>query len=170
MQGKHVLVAAATAWTENKGLNDYIQLVNLLSDDVTLILLGLADEQIKQLPSTIIGKRRTDSAHELAQYYSMADIVLNLSYQETFGLTTVEGMGCGTPGIVYNTTASPELITKDVGIVVEKGAVNMVASSIKEIIAKGKLYYTLSCRERAVSLYDKNKRYGEYIELYKNLI
>lgn len=170
LQGKHVLVAAATAWTENKGLNDYIQLVNLLSDDVTLILLGLADEQIKQLPSTIIGKRRTDSAHELAQYYSMADIVLNLSYQETFGLTTAEAMACGTPGIVYNTTASPELITNETGSIVELGNIEEISKTIKDIISKGKAFYSYQCRNRAVMLFDKDNRFMDYIHLYESLI
>lgn len=170
LQGKKVLVATATSWTEQKGFNDYIQLSKLLSDEIILILIGLNEKQIRSLPPHIIGLRRTDSAEELAAYYSMADIVLNLSYAETFGLTTVEGMACGTPGIVYNTTASPELITEEVGMIVNTGNVNDVLEAVMTILRNGKEKYSKACRERALALYDKQDRYKEYLELYKGLI
>lgn len=170
LQGKHILLAAATSWTEQKGFKDYLRLSELLPDDVSLLLIGLNDKQIHTLPSNLIGIKRTDSANELAEYYSMADIVLNLSYAETFGLTTVEGMACGTPGVVYDITASPELLTKEVGMVVEKGEVNDVLKAVLTILENGKEKYTQACRERALALYDQEKRHAEYLDLYKSLI
>ena len=61
------------------------------------------------LPPGIVAIPRTESVAELAALYAVADVVLNLSCEETFGLTTVEGFACGTPGIVLRATASPEL-------------------------------------------------------------
>lgn len=170
LEGKKVLLAAATSWSSLKGYDDYIKLSKILPNDYVIILIGLNDKQIKSLPSNMVGLKRTDSACELADYYSMADIILNLSYQETFGLTTVEGMACGTPGIVYNVTASPELITSRTGIVVQPGNVGLVYDAITEIIGKGKDFYSASCRQRAIGNFDKNDRFMDYIKLYESLI
>ena len=100
------------------------------------------------------------------ELYSSADIVLNLSYEETFGLTTVEGFACGRPSIVYNRTASPELIEGEVGYVVEAGNINQLLDAIHEIKQKGKQYYSETCRKRAENKYDKN--YFCYPKFYKS--
>ena len=61
---------------------------------------------------------RTESQDEL---YSISEILLCLSYKESFGLTPIEAMACGTPSIVYDNTALPELVTKNTGNIVETG-------------------------------------------------
>lgn len=168
LNNKKILVAAATAWSQAKGLNDYILLSQKLPDDVVLIMIGLSDTQKKSLPKNVIGFGRTESVNEMATFYSLADIILNLSYAESFGLTTVEGLACGTPGIVYNTTASPELITPETGIVVKSGDVESVAKAVRSLLVKRKPVDI--CRERAVKYFNKDDRYNEYINLYEHLI
>ncbi len=167
---KKVLLGVATAWSEKKGLNDYIKLSKQLSSEYQIILVGVSKNIKNILPETIIAIDKTNSQKELAIYYSMAEIVLNISYEETFGLSTVEGFACGTPSIVYNRTASPELITPQTGIVVEKGNITELSKAIEEICSKGKAHYSAACRERAVKLYNKNDRFNEYIELYNSLL
>jgi len=170
LQGKKVLLGVATAWSTSKGLNDYYELGKRLDDNYQIILVGLTQEQIDKLPDYIIGVRRTESVTELAQYYSMADIVMNLSYAETFGLTTVEGMACGTPGIVYDRTASPELVSDETGIVVPAGNIDRLLDAVYEICGKGKTHYSEACRERVLNMFDKNARFKDYINLYNKLI
>ena len=170
VQGMKVLLAAATAWTEDKGLNDYFELRKVLDSDKVLILVGLNGEQIRKLPQGIIGLKKTNSQEELAQLYSLADVTLNLSYLETFGLTTAEGMACGTPGIVYNKTASPELITPGTGKIVDAGDIKSLVIAIDDIIKKGKTYYTNNCRERALVYFNKDMQYQRYLNLYESLI
>ena len=168
---KKVLLGVATAWSEKKGLNDYLKLSEQLSSEYQIILVGTTENIRKTLPKAIIAIDKTDSQKELAAYYSMAEIVLNISYEETFGLSTVEGFACSTPSIVYNRTASPELIDEKVGITLNKaGDINSIINAIETICSKGKEHYAAACRERAVSLYNKNDRFNEYIELYNSLL
>lgn len=167
---RFMLVGLATAWSARKGLKDYLELSKHISDDEVIVLVGLRKKQIENLPKNIIGIKRTSNVQELAELYSTANIVLNLSYEETFGLTTVEGFACGTPGIVYNKTASPELIEEGVGYVVEAGNIVQLLNAIKEIKQKGKEYYSDNCRKRAENNYDKDKSFSKYIELYNNLL
>ncbi len=170
IEGKSLLVALATAWSKQKGLEDYIALSRILPDNIKLLLVGMTDKQQKEMPDDLLTMGKTQSVQELAEIYSGADIVMNLSYEETFGLTTVEGLACGTPGIVYNCTASPELITKETGIIVNPGDIYGVLSAIMEVLRIGKRFYSSSCRERALSLFDKANNYNEYLNLYKELL
>lgn len=170
LKDKFILLGVATSWGERKGWHDFIELNRLLPEKYQIILVGLNKNLLKKLPNNIIGLTRTESTNELAELYSAADVVLSLSTQETFGLTTIEGFACGTPGIVYNCTASPELITPDTGFIVEKGDFVGLLNALSEIKSKGKEFYSEKCRDRAVNVYNKNLRFKEYIDLYSSLI
>ena len=165
LQGKKLLLAVAIGLDERKGLYDYIKLAEKLSADYQLMLVGLTEEEQKALPKSIIGVKRTNGAKELAAYYSAADVLLSLSYEETFGLTIVEAMACGTPAIVYDNTAQPELITPETGLVVANGDVEGAKEAIEEVCSKGKSYYSTACRKQALE-YDEKKSYQKYLDLY----
>ena len=170
LEGRHVLLGVASSWSERKGLPDYLQLSRTLKDDEVIVLVGLSEKQIEKLPLRIMGIKRTENLDELAALYSLADVVCNLSVEETFGLTTVEGFACGTPGIVYNCTASPELINSDTGFIVEAGDIEGVRSAIDVIRNRGKSSYSSACRERAVKMFNKDSQYEQYIQLYEELL
>jgi Glycosyltransferase len=118
--GKILLLGVAQNWSDKKGINDFIELSKKLGDDYKIIIVGISDNLIKELPETIIKINKTDNITQLCQYYTAADVVLNLSVEETFGLVTVEALACGTPVILYNKTALPEIIDSKCGIVIEK--------------------------------------------------
>lgn len=167
---KKVLIGVASAWSETKGLGDYIKLSKVLPHEYRIVLIGLDPVKHSSLPDNIICIPLTWSQEELAKWYSIADICLNLSYQETFGLTTVEALACGTPGIVYNRTASPELLTEETGVVVEAGDINALLNAIQLMVSKGRDYYKEKCCRRAKLHFDKEQSYKKYIELYKQVI
>lgn len=48
--------------------------------------------------------------HELPKYYNAADIVVMPSHYESFGMTALEAMSCGTPIITTNVTGVSELL------------------------------------------------------------
>jgi glycosyltransferase involved in cell wall biosynthesis len=85
-------------------------------------------------------------------------------------MTTVEGYASGTPSIVYNCTASPELITPETGLIIEAGNIEALVNGIKQITKNGKAYYSSNCRKLAESNFDKNKKIEAYFNLYDNLI
>lgn len=170
IQNKIMLLAVATAWSDNKGFKDYVELSKLLDDKYIIVLLGLPDYLRKRLPKNVIGLSRTDNIQDLSSIYSAANIVLNLSKEESFGKTTVEGLACGIPGIVYNTTASPELLDSTTGVVVENGDISAVYEAIIEIEKWDKENTSRNCRERALKYFDMQTNFSLYIQLYKELI
>jgi glycosyltransferase involved in cell wall biosynthesis len=47
-------------------------------------------------------------------------VIISSSHEETFGQTIIEGYACGTPAVVFNNAALPELIDEGkTGLVVE---------------------------------------------------
>lgn len=170
LKDRRVLLALATSWTENKGLSDYLKLSAILPPEFVIVLVGISKPLSQSFSSNVIGIERIESVNELAALYSRADILLNLSYQESFGMTTIEGLACGTPAIVYNNTASPELLTKDTGLVVETGDILGVYSAVKEITNHRKESFSINCRQLAIDRYNKNDRCQDYLNLYQCLM
>lgn len=167
---KYFLLGVATNWDKKKGLYDFIKLSTMLDDTFVIILIGVSKDQLKGLPNNIIGLDRTESQDELGALYSASDLFLNLSVEETFGLTTAEALACGVPSIVYNATASPELVNEDTGFVVEKKNMKELVLAIEKARGFGKNYYSNACRNRAVSLFDKKERFLEYLNLYNEIL
>jgi glycosyltransferase involved in cell wall biosynthesis len=165
-----VLLALATTWGKRKGWFDYLKLAEKLPENIKIVLVGVTQKQKQGLPTSIIAMAKTESVMQLAELYSLADIVMNLSYQETFGLTTVEGFACGTPSIVYNCTASPELMSHDVGELVEPGDLDGIVNAINILLERGKEFYFSKCIERAKKLFSHEDRFNDYINLYQEII
>jgi glycosyltransferase involved in cell wall biosynthesis len=134
------------------------------------MVVGRKSVQSQQIPNNIIAVPRTDSQFEPAEIYSHANAVISTSRQETFGLTLAEGMACGTPAIAYNTTALPELITPNTGIVVEQGDIDGLAQAIMTICNNGKEHYKDVCRQHALKHFDKTTCFEKYIKLYNEIL
>lgn len=110
LEGKTLVLGVASVWTERKGLQDFMELRKLLDDRCAIVLVGLNEKQTESLPEGILGIPRTHNARELAQIYTAADVYVNPSREETFGMTTLEAVCCGTPAIVYRGTACEEVV------------------------------------------------------------
>ncbi len=166
-----VLLGVASGWNQRKGLDDFCKLAKIIPDDMRIMLVGLTEKQSLGLPEKIIPVQRTESTEELAALYTVAKVVLNLSYEETFGMTTVEGLLCGTPGIVYDRTASPELIeNKSIGRIVQAGNIDGVLQEVYSLLQEPEENYLSRCREYAISRFSEKNSYQKYIDLYEELI
>ena len=125
LQGKTVLLGAASVWTARKGLDDLLALQKMLDDRFRLVIVGLTPEQMKQMPKGILCLPRTNSMQELAEIYTAADLFLNPSVEETFGMTAMEAGCCGTDAIVYRGTACEEIVNRFGGEAVDRGPDNL---------------------------------------------
>lgn len=165
---KIVLLGVATAWHNEKGLKEFIRLSE--NPDYQVIMVGVPTEIKQNLPKEIIAIDRTNSQQELAEYYSVAHMLVNPTYNDSFPTVNLEALACGTPVVTFRTGGSPESITPETGIVVEKGNYLQLVNAIETVRKKGKAHYSTACRERAVSFYNKDDKFQEYITLYNSLI
>ena len=164
------ILGVASPWSKRKGYDDFIQLRKLLDGDFGLVMVGLTKKQIRQLPEGIVGIERTNNISQLVELYSAVDVFFNPTWEDNFPTTNLEALACGTPVITYRTGGSPEAISEDTGFVVEQGDFSGVLFAIETIRSNGKIFYQSKCRERAVTHYDKNISYQEYIDLYDQIL
>jgi len=168
---KFLILGVASTWGIRKGINEFLKLnESLPSDRYVIILVGLSKDQVKKLPPSIIGIERTESVEELADLYSAADVFVNPTFEDSYPTTNLEAMACGTPVITYNTGGSVESIDDNTGFIVEKHDVEGLKHAILKIGEKGKNHYLEICRDKAVSQFDKNEKFQEYVELYNRLL
>lgn len=168
--GKTIVLGVASRWNSHKGLKDFIQLRKLLSAEYIIVLIGVNKKQIETLPEGVVGVQRTNNIQELVEYYSMAEVFVNPTWEDNFPTVNLEALSCGTPVVTYKTGGSVEAIDKETGYVVEKGDVQGLVDRIDEICRAGKKTYMKACRNRVTQFFDKNDRYTEYLSLYKKLL
>lgn len=110
IQDKKIVLGVASPWTKKKGLEDFYKLATVLPDDYAIVLVGLNARQRKKAPKEIVALGKTKSQKALAEIYSSADVFLNASKEETFGMTTIEALSCGTTPVVLKGTACEEIV------------------------------------------------------------
>lgn len=165
---KFIILGVANIWGERKGINDFLKFSSLLKEDEIIILVGLKQNQLKKLPSNIIGVERTESVEELVDFYSSADVFVNPTWEDNFPTTNLESMACGTPVITYKTGGCHEAITTETGFVIEQGDINELRHTIDKIRNTGKEFYSVRCSKHTKRYFDKNDRFDEYIQLYNS--
>jgi glycosyltransferase involved in cell wall biosynthesis len=80
--GKKILLGVADVWSGRKGFADYCRLASMLPENMRIVLIGLDEKLQSDLPQNILGLPRTKTQKELVDWYTLADVVLNLSYEK----------------------------------------------------------------------------------------
>lgn len=162
---KYVVLGVASYWGERKGLDVFIKLSRVLSDDYKVVLIGTNDEIDKDLPENIISIHRTFNKEELVKIYSCADVFVNPTREDNFPTVNMEALACGIPVVTFNTGGSPEIIDETCGSVVEKNNLEKLEEEIIRVCVK-KPYKKESCLSRA-KYFDKQETSKQYINLFK---
>lgn len=165
---KFTIMAIATRWTEANGYQDVMKLSSILPDNCQIVMVGLDEQQMSNLPKNIIGFRKTESFTQLQELYTKSDLIFNPNREVTFGLVTAEAMACGTPAIVLRDTAGEELVDEQTGYVID--SVEEVPELISTINQVDKNYMSKACRDRVRELFNAEKQFQKYIDLYKAVI
>lgn len=162
LENKKIILGVASTWSERKGLNDFIKLSSIIDENCKIVLVGLNNQQIKKLPKNIISIKRTSSPIELAEIYSAADLYFSPSIEETFGMTIIESIACGTKAIVYKDTAMEEIIDKRYGTCIERGKLDLVKEELENV--------TKIKKEDIDNKYTLDYQNNLYLELYHNIL
>ena len=165
---KFTIMAIATRWTEANGYQDVMKLSSIIPDSCQIIMVGLDEQQMSNLPKNIIGFRKTESFTQLQELYTKSDVIFNPNREVTFGLVTAEAMACGTPAIVLRDTAGEEIVDEQTGFVVD--TIEGVIDLIPRIRALEKKKMSDACRFRVNELFNADKQYQKYMDLYNGLI
>lgn len=155
IEDKKIVLGVAAVWSKRKGFDDFIELSKILPDNYIVVLIGITKEQKRLLPSNVLSLEKTDSPKTLAQYYTMATVYLNPTYEDNYPTTNLEAIACGTPVITYETGGSPESVVPN--CVVAKGDIR----GIRDLICEEKLEISTNV------CVDMDTMLNKYLELYQ---
>ena len=99
---------------------------------------------------------------------SAADIFLMPSIQEAFGLMAVESMACGTPVIVFEGTALPDVIKAPLGgLAVPAKDNRALAEAIKQLLENDELRCKLGKQARQIA--EREYSFSQYVKRHISL-
>ncbi|MDL2281721.1 glycosyltransferase family 4 protein [Parabacteroides sp. OttesenSCG-928-G06] len=106
---------------------------------------------------------------DIPDLLKQADIVLQSSHWEGFGLAAIEGMAAAKPVIASDVPGLRDVV-QGAGLLFRKGDAADLADKISSLLADRELYENVveACRKRALN-YDINKMADDYMELYTKI-
>jgi len=162
-----IILGVANHWNNKKGLDIFISLSKILKHPYRIVLVGLPKDSLRE---EIISVDRTDCIQELVQWYSCADVFLNASKEETFGLAVAEAMACGTPVIAYSSTACGEVVDEESGILLKTNSMDDLLLAIDHIRQKGKAEYSEQCIQNVKSRFLLEDMLLNYLKVYEQMV
>ncbi len=163
-----LILGVSQGWSENKGLKEFLKIADELRDQATVILVGQDNGIPKRENLKCIGF--TNDRQELIELYSAADLFVNPSRAETFGLVTAEALSCGTPVVAYNNSGSAELVAPQCGALAPDGDADSLVSLTRRVLENPKESYSAQCRQWVLENFHKQTQLQKYVELYEQII
>ncbi|MCB0058294.1 MAG: glycosyltransferase family 4 protein [Caldilineaceae bacterium] len=105
---------------------------------------------------------------KIISYYQNADVVVNPSLSETFGISIVEAMACGVPVVGTRVGGMLDTIVDDVGRAIPAEDPKSLAEAICEILDNRALASRMGAcgRERAVTNFTWSARANRLLDVY----
>lgn len=113
------------------------------------------------------------SNDNLPQTYKNANIFVLSSVSESYPLTLLEAMSCGTPVIAPSIGSIPEIIdNKKNGLVYKKGSVSELSKYMDFLLSNTKMQqkYGRAARTKAVNTFGWDRKQKQLYQLYRCLI
>ena len=161
-----VILGMANKWATEENRATVEKIIDALSDDSKIVIVGCSDEQKQKLSSyknvTTVGYVK--DRKYLSDLYARADVFVNLPHADTLPTVNMESICSGTPVVTFDSTGSPELIDSDSGIVVRENDADGVIAAIRAV-KTGSISLDVGEKQRK---FDKNTNYNKYLTIYKN--
>lgn len=168
-----VIVAVSTQWKKGTPrYEDLNKLSQMLDDNQKLLSIGIEESEL------VKNERRkhipfVSDVKYLAKLYGVADAFVHFSTADTFGKVIAEAQATGTPAIVYDRTACPEVARLGNGYVVQARNVEQAYEKIKELSLLSKSERDAQRQDRAkrvASVLSKDVRLSKYLSIYLDMM
>ena len=169
LEDKYVLIGPASKWLSEVNKDTYRHFIENMDKDMVLVLFGHpapdtpAPENVR-----FIGYVRNPK--EMAAIYSMGDVMVNCSREDTLSSINIEAQACGTPAVVYDATGNPETVAPGIGITVPTGDYTELLEAVKQMKQKNGKTEGEKSRRYVTINFDPHSNYSRYIDVYKSMI
>ena len=174
---KHILLFVANGINNvYKGFNYLVAALRSLKkkDEYALVIIGNKSRVKLDSSFIIYDFGYVNSKKTLNEIYSAADLFILPSVADTLPFTAMEAMASGTPVLAFETGGIPEIVSSDVGWIVESQNEKALAKQIEDIFSEDNYEEYISkkkkCHEHIEELFNQENMMRKYSELYKKMI
>lgn len=164
-----VVIVTATSYSpEYKGGRYFDETANLLLDDERFVFVHIANDRqgIERPQKNLIIRGYIETLEEMAVYFSMADLFLFPSLQDTMSNTCLEALACGTPLLCFNISGMPYIGDESVLTLVEPRNTNLLAEEVRKTKKKTENVND-RCRSYALSRYNSQDYCNKVVNILK---
>lgn len=159
-----ILAVAPDLMSERKGGRHVLELARRMKNEkVKFILIGVEDLN-EQFDDNVIALGKTENQHELAEYYSMADVFVICSLRENFPTTCIEAISCGTLVCGFDEGGTKETAPNNLGRFVKFGDVDALKEEVISILDQE--ISSVDCATYGQKEYSKMNMFNKYLQLY----
>ena len=169
LEGKYVILGPASKWLSDVNKEVLDKFTKLMHPDEVLLLFGVDVQDTSNLPKNVITYGYTKNREELAQLYTMADVFVNCTREESLSLINIEAQACGTPVVTFDATATPETVDGVYSLSTQVGNPDRLYESVENIRYNNDGEVSKPVISFASKNYDLYSNYEEYLNLYKTL-
>lgn len=166
-----VLCVGADLLSESKGGRWALELARRGRDANMVFIMVGAEQLPKEIPGNVRMTGRVYDQELLAQYYSLADVLLLTSAKETFSMVSAESLACGTPVIGFDSGAPKEVAPPGYGEFVPYGDLEALENLLLQVKSgEVRLNPPHQCEEFARGRYSKESMLQGYQSIYRQLL
>ena len=166
-----VLSVGSNLLSELKGGRWVLELAKR-NPNAGMVFVMVGVEQLpKQIPSNVRIIHHILDQNLLAEYYSLADVLLLTSVKETFSMVSAESLACGTPVIGFDSGAPKEVALPGFGEFVTYSDLEALESLLLRVkTGEAILKSSTECEQFARARYSKDSMVKAYESIYRQLI
>lgn len=143
-------------------------------ENYLLLIAGKESDALGRLSGRGFSVRHLGYLHsqeELNEFYAMADILVNSSVYETFGLTNIEAMACGTPVLAFPVCTMPEIIDDSCGWIVSGVSAAALCGGIRQAFSDRRVLEEKGrkSRSRIEHLFSEEQMLNQFELLYREV-
>jgi len=155
---------------KRKNVATLIDAKKLVKEDCTLVIVGNGP-LLNSLKSKVEDEKINDvlftgAREDIEEIIPSSDVLILPSYSESFGLVLIEALACGKPVIGSNVGGIKEIITEDVGLLVEPTSAEKLANAIDLILSNNEIKekFQSNARKRAIDFSKIEIPYDEHFD------
>jgi putative colanic acid biosynthesis glycosyltransferase len=168
--GKFVVVSVGSNLLSDAKGGQWVLELAQRNPDISFIMVGV-ESPPRVAPNNVTIFPQILNQNVLAEYYSMADLLLLTSKKETFSMICAESLACGTPVIGFDSGAPKEVAPPGFGKFVTYGDIEGLELLLREFKdGKVKMKSPQECREFAVKKYSKMHMAESFEKTYHKMM
>lgn len=163
---KHIILGVAATWNERKGLKYILKIADKEPEWYFVIIGSISQKSIiKADYKNVFFINRTENVQILCDWYSIADVFVNPTLEDTYPTTNLESIACGTPVVTYATGGSEEIVRiSKFGEVSKERNSKSLHDSVKNVLDNAELVIAADFN------LDAQVKYQEYLQLYNQIV